>query len=701
MPSRITADGQTWHFPDGMPEAAMDAAIKRAQEERELAFQLRADPPVVAPRPGEPVLTNSPPPFTGAKRYLLGAPAAVGRGLVNALGFPGDLFNLAAETTGKAVAPLRNALGLPPLPSTPEPSWLLPTSQMLRESRLSAPLWDTRLLPEGSGEKYGAAALEGAGGALPAMALGIPPGAALLSGAGGSLAGQAANDVFPGNKLAGLVAGGTVGAFGQNLLTGSQARAAVAGATKKLAAAQEAKTAADQAVLDHAPVVGGAKIAVDDARALAAQRVADAQAALNTAVEHVASVHGTADDFQTAGEIAQQRARAWLAKDLPALVNEAHAPLNAVVPKGTQVPREELMRALVQQTEGGGSNQALIDVLSPKLPKVLKDILTGGEDAAGVAAVPQTWEEAMALRRHIGDTLSNPMIVKDIPAQRLAQLYAAQTADMRAGLGKLPADATTGATPVSLFDAANDASSKLYKFAEGPLSAVVASAKASADDPAAGAVVRRLLSEGKVDGARLAALREQMPDAANEITAAALRQGWWGKLNPQAQEALVPDASHRGLLNGIHVSTENAKDDAGVLLANAQAAAKEEAAKAAALKLAAGQAGLGEREAKNALGAVAQNPTEANRELLRTFLGSTIGAAGGVVGSRLLEEGPDNDLYNGAWGELAGLTVPRLAAQGIGALRNPRMMLLGAQAGMNPARRTGPRVENLPEPEER
>lgn len=162
-----------------------------------------------------------------------------------------------------------------------------------------------------------------------------------------------------------------------------------------------------------------------------------------------------------------------------------------------------------------------------------------------------SWQAVRTLRSSIGEAMSNPVVLRDIPRQHLEQLYATITDDLK----------TTAETHGvgDEFDQANKASRVLRGFAEGPLAKIIDGPKVSSDPAfAPGKVASSLLSSGRSSGQVLEALRSEpsLSRGVDELAAAHLRttagrSAAWTSLSPNAREALLPDAGERNSLDAL------------------------------------------------------------------------------------------------------------------------------------------------------
>lgn len=821
-------DGRTVEFPEGMSEADVSKV---------LASETGGAAPPTGPAAGTATASAAPQQISGPGRAAALVGSAATRGLAVGTGLLGDAQSAAKRLTGfdplslspaNAVRTFGNAL----LGRDQEPSRPLPTSNQLVDLASSAGLTNRSDLIPGWGdnprtERMADAIIGGAASAVPQMVLGggVP---GLVAGAVGGAAGGAAQELQPNSKLApvaaGLAAGTVSGAISTSLKTFGETRAlqAAAGAAAEDVAKTSAALEAAKTDLATTRLLNPGNLAAtrDASRAAmtAEHAAANAEHALVTTdsasqISQVADALGTSKSLQSAGEALQTHARDWLTNVLPAKQQSAWAPLDAAIPAGTAVPRTEFSKALSEINSSGGSNQPLLDVLTPRLPAKLAEafspappvaklpgspplvrpvsdlpaaklpgsppLLTqsaGPEprlpgsppairtpdlpearlpgslrlnplvdppanrlpagprlqapelppparlpsgpslpaqptapvarlppgptlrpaQAAAPATAEQSWKDAQTLRSAIGDAMSNPMVVKDIPARDLARLYAAQTADMKAATGPLGAS--------DLFDAANAESSRLYSVAQGPIGKIVSGPKPTSADPNPGEAAKRLLSGASTEGTDLATLRSEIPKGVDELAAAQLRTGDWNKLSPEAQRALLDDPHHHAAVNhALTVAEQSAaatrtRLDAAKQLhqqtvADAQSASRtttvDKALEVQGLNSAARDARTRSEAAQAAL-PVDPAAKWTLRDVRNSLVGPEIGSALGVLGTHFTGE---SELMGGALGLLGGVAIPAAMPLARWLVRNPsaaaRSGLAGAVGGSNVLYRQG------------
>lgn len=366
------------------------------------------------------------------------------------------------------------------------------------------------LAPQNAAERYGDAAVK----ALPAAAATITSGGAalpaLLGSTGGAVAGQGAQD-------AGLPWYAQLGA---SLLGGG---------------------------------AGGAA-----ASALSPQNV-----------ERVASTLGTSSTMQQAGSKLQSAARDWINNVMPAQQEAAWGHVNdimadAPVPLNTTL--SNLKDLVPDQTQPlGGATAALkgnqfSNLLDKIIPPDVAAKLPNADEIPDTfrnwsPANPPSWQQVKQFRSTVGDILGQPTMMKGMNEGDLQHLYAGLTDDMRT--------AADGRALGAEFDNANAENVRLNDIKANVMSKLVAGGEASRADPKPGEAATAVLRGAQHDGTTLQTLRDELPDATDELAAAHLRMfsPKYAKLNPQgsapaslspeAMQALVPDPSTRALITSV------------------------------------------------------------------------------------------------------------------------------------------------------
>lgn len=506
---------------------------------------------------------------------------------------------------------------------------------------------------------------------------------------GGAVGGEAMSGLFPGSGLLGSVLGGfgagglqNIATRGVNALTGNLNPVgqtfATAGVPMRSAALTSENPSTARLLAPSAPI-------------------SQTESDLGNAVEQTAAALGPARTLQEAGIFAKARAQDWLDNVMPGKQAAAWAPIADNILPTTPAPMTNTMATIRALNSESGGLKPLMDLITPSLPKRMLDVLDNGDKSnavipkppsvqavnppspvsnainppigfggvsptalqaigrPGLANYTPTIGELQQFRSALGDAMSNPQVVKDIPAQQLSRLYASATSDLRSTIGNTNPDL------VPLFDSANVESSRLYALAEGPIGKII-----SAETPEAAA--SGLLAPGKLKsgGTNLSGVRSELPDVVDALGAAHLRTngledgidatsginskfpGRWNTMAPEAKQALVgPDAAQR--LDAI--------------------------------------ADIGQK--------LKSSPVAPGGKTMEALLGGTGGAALGTLGAfgvnALHNFGGDSahiGMLGAAAGELAGMLGPSIGRAGRNGVANSELLAaLAAARGLGPTLR--------------
>lgn len=546
---------------------------------------------------------------TEGLRRLEMIPEALATGAQNLTGLPGSLQDLANKYLPNALTRPISSYFDPSVPTTPQ--HIFPTGSEIAKSTGLGLENRPDLTPQNAFERYGVAATE----AIPSAALVAMTGGASALGSlatteGGALSAQAAADAAPGNKWLPVVAGivGSLGAGGvsswvEKTLDGKQAIQDLADRQAELdSAVVEANSAknpatrndlaikdanaleAQQAAQAAENIKSASQARLDSVQALADKTTQAAEEATGQTFQNTAQMIGKSKTVEDAGKALQAQARGWLdgpasqPGTMAAKLKAVSDPLEAAVPGETPVDLTNFSAALGSINKKAGSLQGLADELNSGLPARLQkalDARTGAGEAAGdladltggevpVAGGPPTWNDVRTIRTMLGDAMKDPTAVKGISQQQLGYLYKALTNDL--------GSAATNVGAGDLWNAYNTEASRLYGVAQGVMSKITTTGR---EGISPGKMASSLLRAGRNDSGDLAAIRQEIPQGADELAAAHLRQGpdAWGKLLPASQQALVPstETTSVGVLNSALESQAKAA-------ANAQATVESAAA---------------------------------------------------------------------------------------------------------------------------
>lgn len=251
-------------------------------------------------------------------------------------------------------------------------------------------------------------------------------------------------------------------------------------------------------------------------------------------VEGVAAKLGTSETMQEAGEALVDAAKKWRNTEFDAMQNRAAAPLDAAVTAAGGVPvnpSEVVTRANDLIARGGqaaDATRAFFDRTIKSggaLSATAKDIAVGNT---------VSWDEARKFRTELGSYLRTS---RPTDKAAIEYLYGGATNDLGAAANTIGAG--------DLFSNFNAVSRFAHEFNDGLIENIL-----SSSEP--GAMASRMLTQGRQGGSSLQELRQQMPDAVDELAAAHLRTGGvkaWQRLSPEAREQLVADPSLRAFID--------------------------------------------------------------------------------------------------------------------------------------------------------
>lgn len=308
-----------------------------------------------------------------------------------------------------------------------------------------------------------------------------------------------------------------------------------------------------EAGYDANKAAGELKSAAEKARQATAQLADETFAAVDEEVAgvytNVADTLGKTKTIQEAGAELQAAAQNWKKNVLPTKVADIEKPLKDAIPDSTTMEMPNFTGVAKQLSEEAGSLQVVADLFSGNVPKQVLNRLEARnelgelmEEGAEAVAKPMTWAEVRALRTRIGDAISNPALIKGVSEQQLSAMYAALTKDL--------GSTAKAAGAEDVFKTYNQQMTELSAFQENVLSKIIKSSNEAKESLSPEAAATAMLAEGAKGGTWIAALRAEMPDAANALASATVRQGEkaWAALSPEAQLALVPDGEKVGAL---------------------------------------------------------------------------------------------------------------------------------------------------------
>jgi len=268
-------------------------------------------------------------------------------------------------------------------------------------------------------------------------------------------------------------------------------------------------------------------------------------------LEAVATQLGDSTTMQQSGDQLQSAVRDWKSNVLPMKLDALASPLDSKLSHNPSVDLTEFESTLHSMTTKAGTAQPLSDLLTSRLPGQLSSRLASlpvgtiinspSGDHISIPAIP--YLDARALRSDLGQLMANPKLIPGADQSTIKGLYRALSSDIGTTAS------ANGAS--SEWDSFNQGSNKLYSTAEGPMSRVASDINPTNDTINPETAATRLLSSGKKGGSDLQALRTEVPTAVDELAAGHLRTnpGLWPKLSPEAQAALIPNESHRAIVD--------------------------------------------------------------------------------------------------------------------------------------------------------
>lgn len=532
--------------------------------------------------------TTAPGQMTGASREVALPLSNLAGGIINALSAPSQFLTAGENAINKYV--YNPLLGTNTQPQQPM------VSNVLHAAGDASGITNRPdLQPQNTREKYEASAMSGIGSALPFGA------GAIASGAGSGLGQQAGEDMGLGpwgqfftSMAGGLGAGGLTGVT-QRLFNRSQGNlSSIAQAYKDIGMTP---TLGGNAT-DSSPLKFMQNVAQNSVGGSGIIKDASEQEMQNfgNATNNFASQFGKSKTMQDAGTSLQQGGKQWLANFKNSSGKAWDAVDNAV---GSNTP------AALTNTESTLSSIKNQAPQNPQLQKFLGSKLAGDIDgiiteakgnykpasfnsqglivpSSGNVASPVTWSNLKSMRSRIGEYLSNPDLISDAGTAQAKQLYGALSQDMKN-------TALTSGNPqaLPLLESANTLTKNGHDFIENTLSGITEKGVQPED------AAKFALSGNKIGGSNLAALRQEMPDATDELAAYKIRDaaqatavkqnaagnaispsrflaelGDGGKMSPEALSALIPEPADKSVLDSMNKVAGGLKKTESVAYSN-------------------------------------------------------------------------------------------------------------------------------------
>jgi len=222
------------------------------------------------------------------------------------------------------------------------------------------------------------------------------------------------------------------------------------------------------------------------------------------ALEHTANGLAPPRDAVQAGTALQTATQNWLDR----FRTDSRAAYHAVdmqMPGTTPVPLPNYARTLTDVRSNMASMPATAETVTPSLSRNLLDNLISDAQHG-----TPDWQAVSTLRTKIGEMLQNPPLVGDTSRAELERIYRSLTGDMGAAV------AQRGPAAQAAWDTATDLTRNGHDFINNTASRLLA--------PRGGIKPEQAISAAfGDDGTTLASIRQQMPQAADELAAYKLR----------------------------------------------------------------------------------------------------------------------------------------------------------------------------------
>jgi len=455
-------------------------------------------------------------------------------GLENFAGAPGDIADLYEGFIGSPFS--RMMQGQKPQFGVPDPSITGPINSVLPNSQQTIGASNAAgvtnrpdLAPQTEGENLYASTMKGVGSTAPLALFGglsaIPN--LIAQGAGSGFGQQVAKDYLPnwmpGKEAIGSVLGGFGAGGAENLV--EKGINAASGATSDLLKSyqnldikprlvgdvsqnptmQALQGFATKAPFGANPVREASKDTLDE---------------FGNAVNKTADIMGSSQTLQEAGQTLQDHGKIWM-KDFKNAQESAANDVAQTIGTNAPVSPSNTRSAIGQLTLSSNGNQALSDALkSPTTQDIINVLAENGNN-------PLTWEQAAALRTKVGQTLESTHLIGTQEQAQAKLLYGALTKDMENGA--LLSGSSAG---LAKFRASNLLTSQGHDFVDNVLGDVM---NATPEQAASG-----LLASGTKGGTKLQMLRDEMPEAADELGSASIRRMAAGESNASGGNAVSP-----------------------------------------------------------------------------------------------------------------------------------------------------------------
>jgi len=536
---------------------------------------------------------NSSQQYNGIFRKPAIAASGLAQGVLDAGGLPGSLAQTmnkyVAAPVARAIAP---AFGLEPGAVTDDASaGLVTVPEVENDATQKGIINRPDLAPQNATERYTKAISRGVGGIAP-FALAGPAGLLATQGAGAGAAGQAAEDanLSPRMQFLASLAGG-MGAGGALNLGARAARAAAGDFTPTAAAYKEAGITPKLAgnITDSPGMkwiqqrAAESPLTMGKMKNAANSEISD----FSDAAEKIASKYGTSQTLQDAGSALQANFDKWLT-DFKNQSGQKWGKVDNLIGKSTPAYMPNTQQVLYGIKGSAPLNPSAQSFLTSPLAKQIDGIVsdTMGSNSPNPYMIqginspqenPLTWDTLKQIRSRVGEYLENPQTISDAGTAQAKQLYGALSRDMENTINFLPTNYAGRDKVIQAFKEANAYTANGHDFIDN----VGSNIQNAKPEEAA----RFALSQSKLGGTNLQAIRQNLPDGADELAAYTIRDakmaqpgaqnaagdrvsparwltqmGPRGKLSPEVQTALFDDPDDQAAISNLNTVASSMKD---------------------------------------------------------------------------------------------------------------------------------------------
>lgn len=453
----------------------------------------------------------------GALRYPAMAASALAKGALTGVGAVGDLQGMMQNAVNPYADAVARMMGATP-PTQPMRPPTMSSANLTQAGRELGAVDRPNLQPQNAGERYLSSGAEGVGSMMP-FALAGPGGVignairGVVQGGSAGLGGQAGADLVPSypgvgraiGSIAGLAGSGAALGIGGRIANATQGASSptldayrslgidpsLAGDVTGNKFLQMAQATAAKTPFGAGPIHTASEKAIDQ---------------WGGALEDTAASLGASKTLQGAGDALQGESKNWLSQWKQAS-QQAWQAVDKEIPANTPVPATNYAQTLNAVRSQMPGAPATAKTLQPALSQSLLDNLIDDTKSG-----PLSWQDMRGIRTRIGEMISDPKLVGDTGYTDLKRIYGALSDDLSSAVQ------AQGPNAVAAFDNASAITRNGHSFVENVLSRILKGDQISPEKAAA-----TVLNTAPNGGTLLGAIRQEMPQAADELAAYKLR----------------------------------------------------------------------------------------------------------------------------------------------------------------------------------